>query len=159
MNERMKELKIMKTTKRYTILICLLAIAAVVHAKAVSYQTTHRSGYSQPAYGVAVTATAPSATFQSTSAYSSQWTVQENSMLNNDGSVNTEAYMGVASNAPRKAPGGGSGPGGNGPGTPGGDLDPTTQQPLGDVVLPLLLMALAYALHSLVLRRRRNTLL
>ena len=144
----------MKTTKRYTILICLLAIAAVVHAKAVSYQTTYRSGYTQPSYDVTTNTILPAIGFQSTSIYSSQWIVQENSMLNNDGSVNTEAYMGNTNNAPRKAPGGGSSPGGNGPGTPGGNLDPTTQQPLGDVLFPLMLMAMAYVVIRVYRRRK-----
>lgn len=143
----MKELKIMKTTMRNTILICLLTIAAVVHAKAVSYQTTYHSTV-QPTYGVASMEGMPAVGFQSTSAYSGQWTGQENSMLNSDGSVNTNAY-GVG---PCRAPGGGSGPGGNGPGTPGGELDPTTQQPLGHALLPLLVMALGY----FVIRRRRS---
>ena len=142
----------MKTTKIYighlSLVIGIMLIGAM-QAAAVEYKSTY-GGYSQPAYGVAVTATAPSATFQSTSAYSEQWANREESpMLNADGSVNTRAYgAGI-----RKAPGGGEGPGGNGPGTPGGNLDPTTQQPIGDALLPFLIMALAY----FVIRRRRTT--
>lgn len=131
----MKELKIMKITKRYIMLICLLALASVVHAKAVSYQATYHPTTVQPAYGVASMESMPSVGFQSTSVYSPQWSAGQ-PMLNSDGSVNAEAYMGGVNNAPRKAPGG--------PGTPGGDLDPHAQQPLGDALLPLLLMALAF---------------
>ena len=135
----------MKTTMRYITLICLLALASVVHAKAVSYQTTYHSTV-QPAYGVASMESMPAMGFQSTSVYSSQWSAEQ-SMLNSDGSVNTNAY-GVG---PHRAPGG-PGSGSNGPGTPGGDLDPHAQQPLGDALLPLLVMALGY----FVIRRRRS---
>lgn len=168
MSERMKELKIMRTTMRYIVekgyrliaiglLAVLPALMGAWQAQAVTYKNSYNGGISHQPSSINYQAPAAITSFQSTSAYSGQWNGQT-SMLNADGSVNSEAYMGQ-SNGPLKAPGGGSGPGGNGPGTPGGDLDPTTQQPLGDAVLPLLLMALAYALHSLVLRRRRNTLL
>ncbi len=119
-------------------------------AGAVEYKSTYGGGYSQPAYGIAVTATAPSATFQSTSAFSNQWSQDaQQSMLNADGTVNAEAY-GVGSYRPgiRK---GGSGSGYN-PGTPDDDDEEEgEQQPLGDAVIPLLLMALAY----FAIRRKR----
>lgn len=60
---------------------------------AVEYKSTYR-GTSKPTFGIATTATAPTATFQSTSAYSSQWqNTQTQSMLNSDGSVNSSAYL------------------------------------------------------------------
>jgi hypothetical protein len=133
----------MKTTLKNmvaTLIIALLpALTGAAQAGAVEYKNNYRDVH-QPVYQVrAVSTAAPTATFQSTSAYSGQWNQDDRqSMLNEDGSMNTEVYM---SSGPRRAPG-----------TPGGDLDPNTQQPLGDGLLVLMLMALVYT--GIRLRKR-----
>ena len=84
---------------------------------------------------------APSVTFQSTSAYSTQWNQDEQqSVLNEDGTVNAEAYgIGRANIGPRRA--------GN-PGTPGDDEEEEgEQQPLGDT--PWLWMLILAALYGM----------
>lgn len=142
----------MKTTMKNTVAIIMLvllpALTGVAQAGAVEYKNSYQRsvvGYQLSAVGYQG-ATVPSATFQSTSAYSEQWEQQENTLLNNDGSMNTSAYM---TSGPRRAPGNGTGAG-----TPGGTLDPTTQQPLGDVLLPLMLLACAYAIYKVSRRRK-----
>ena len=126
---------IMKTTLKNmvaTLIIALLpALTGAAQAEAVEYKNNYRDVH-QPVYQVqAVSTAAPTATFQSTSAYSGQWNQDDRqSMLNEDGSMNTGAYM---ASGPRRAPG-----------TPGGDLDPNAQQPLGDGLLALMLCACAY---------------
>lgn len=136
----------MKTTLKNIVAILIMtllpALLGAAQAGAVEYKNSYQRsvvGYQLSAVGYQG-ATAPSATFQSTSAYSSQWEQQENTLLNNDGSMNTGAYM---TSGPRRAPG-----------TPGGTLDPTTQQPLGDVLLPLTLLACAYAIYKVSRRRK-----
>ena len=117
----------------------LPALMGAAQAKAVQYKSTYRGVRTQPVYGIATTAAAPTATFQSTSAYSSQWSNETTeTLLKNDGSVNSGAYM---SSGPRRAKMDGPG---SSPGTPGGTLDPNAQQPLGDGLLVLMLMAVAY---------------
>ena len=145
----------MKTTMKNTVAIIMLvllpALTGAAQAGAVDYRNSYQQSaisYQSSGFGIATTATAPTATFQSTSAYSGQWS-EQSSMLNNDGSVNSGAYM---TSGPRKAPGGGPG---SSPGTPGGQLDPNAQQPLGDAALPLLLLALAYA--GIRVYRRKTT--
>ena len=151
----------MKTTMKIKVMgyrlwvIGMIALLPAL-AAAVEYKSTY-GGYSQPTYGVAVTATAPSATFQSTSAFSNQWTGKEDvqSMLNADGSIANDGTASAPYSSHIRKGGPGSGPGGgsgSSPGTPGGDLDPHAQQPLGDALLPLLLMALAY----FAIRRKRS---
>lgn len=132
------------------LLLCMSALWGVAQATAVDYTNSYKQSaisYQSSGYNVSATATAPTATFQSTSAYSGQWS-EQSSMLNNDGSVNSGAYM---TSGPRKAPGGGPG---SSPGTPGGQLDPNAQQPLGDAVLPLLLLAMGYMMCRLGRRRK-----
>lgn len=125
----------MKTTLKNmvaTLIISLLpALTGAAQAGAVEYKNNYRDVH-QPVYQVqAVSTAAPTATFQSTSAYSGQWNQDDRqSMLNEDGSMNTEVYM---SSSPRRAPG-----------TPGGELDPNAQQPIGDGLLVLMLCACAY---------------
>jgi len=117
----------------------VLVLLSIGQANAVDYQNRYKgqnAGVQSTAFQS--TALAPTAGFQSTSAYSGQWQgAGTTPMLNSDGSVNAEAYMGGPDNAPgmRKAPG-----------TPGGDLDPSAQQPIGDALLPLLVMAVAFVL-------------
>ena len=136
---------------RKTIAISLLILISTMQSMAVEYRNSYRSTRSQSAvYGMATTVAAPTASFHSTSAYAEKWGTNTDvtPMLNNDGSVSGSAYMGSISNAPagpRQAPGG--------PGTPGGDLDPETQQPLGDALIPLLLLAFAYAIYKVSRRR------
>lgn len=148
MNERMKELKIMKTTMvkvmGYRLLVMVVLALLPALAVAVEYKSTY-CGYSQPAYGVAVTATAPSATFQSTSAFSNQWAGKEDveSMLNADGSVNEAVYTNSNNQhpgRPRKVK------------DPDDDEDDLYNGPLEDALLPLLLMALVY----FAIRRKRT---
>ena len=126
---------IMKTTLKNmvaTLIIALLpALTGAAQAGAVEYKNNYRDVH-QPVYQIqAVSTAAPTATFQSTSAYSGQWNQDDRqSMLNEDGSMNTEVYM---SSSPRRAPG-----------TPGGELDPNKQQPIGDGLWALMLLACAY---------------
>lgn len=127
--------KNMKTTYTHILLICLFALGAM-QAKALNYQNTY-----QPS-----TYDMPQVTFQSTSAYSYQWSEmqQTTSTLNSDGTVNESTYLAEQENTssgPRRV--------GGQSGTPGQGGD---KQPLGDVLFPLMLMALGY----FVIRRRRS---
>lgn len=119
---------------RNTFAICLVVLISTVQAWAVEYKTSYRGAQSAEYRSQSLESqrtSAPSVAFQSTSAYSGQWNQDDRqSMLNEDGSMNTEVYM---SSGPRRAPG-----------TPGGELDPTTQQPLGDGLMALMLCACAY---------------
>ncbi len=145
----------MKTTLKNIVAILIMALlpalTGAAQAGAVNYKSTYRGIQSQPVYGIATTATAPTATFQSTSVYSEQWTADQSSMLNADGSVNAEVYM----SGPNRATKGGPGGGASGPGTPGGDLDPQVQQPLGDGLWALMLCACVYAVYTVARRRKK----
>ena len=101
----------------------------------------------QQAYG----ASAPAASFQSTSALPSSGSeYSPNPTLNADGT----ASYGGASYSPAKAP---KRPGGirKDPGNPFAD-NPNTQDntPLGDAVVPLMLIACAYAVYKVRSRRK-----
>ncbi len=141
--ERMKG--IMKTTNKITWFICqkvlvlALLLVSTLQVEAVDYKNTYQRtvNYPLPIISTQTSVMAPTATFHSTSAYAAQWS-EKQSMLNEDGSVNGEAYLSGGSNIHgnmRKS----------GPGTPGGDLYPTTQQPLGDGLMIIVLLAFAYA--------------
>ena len=126
----------------------MLWTLGVAQTWAVGYQTKYKgmmnNVQSTTSYGVA----APAAAFYSTSALAPRSWAEESAtpMLNSDGSVDGSAYMGGASNAPagpRRAPG-----------TPGGTLDPDKQQPLGDVLMPMMLLACAYAIYKVSRRRK-----
>ncbi len=142
----------MKTTLKNIVVILIMtllpALTGAVQAGAVEYKSTYKQSaisYPPSGFSVATTATAPTTTFQSTSAYSSQWS-EQSSMLNSDGSVNAGAYMGGKNNAPgmRKAPG-----------TPtDDDEEEEERQPLGDAALPLTLLACAYAIYKVSRRRK-----
>jgi hypothetical protein len=123
----------MKTTLRNTmILICLVALVGAMQAKAVDY-----------------TATPPAYEFQSTSVYCIQGNMVVPSMLNSDGSVNNSAYMsGPHRVGTTPTPGDN-----NGPGTPPTPPNPG-QQPLGDGLLALMLMAFAYIFGRVFLKKR-----
>lgn len=142
-----ERLKIMKTTMQYIIFICLLALG-VTQVTAVEYKSTYHRVQTQPAFGVVQGTTTPSTTFHSTSAYSEQMN-QEEAILNSDGSVNEGIYI----SGPRRLGGAPTPGGGGGPGTPG-DPDDDDQQPLGDVLFPLMLMALAYIVIRVYRRRK-----
>lgn len=127
----------------YILSIACLLVLSTTQAQAVDYKPYTGTSCVNQRYDAAVT---PTIGFTSTSAYATDdWTNSTTPMLNADGSVSAGAYMG----GPRKAGPGSTAPNGNpvvGPGTPGGTLDPNTQQPLGDALLPLLLMAAAFCL-------------
>ena len=79
-----KEKNIMKTTMKNTVAIIMLvllpALTGAAQAGAVEYKNSYQRsvvGYQLSAVGYQG-ATVPSATFQSTSAYSEQWEQQEN---------------------------------------------------------------------------------
>ena len=138
----------MKRNTIFVLLTCLLALGAT-QTWAVGYQTKYKgmmnNVQSTTSYGVA----APAAAFYSTSALAPRSWAEESAtpMLNTDGSVDGSAYMGGASNAP-------AGPRRVAPGTPGGNLNKDDQQPLGDVLLPLTLLACAYAVYKVSRRRK-----
>lgn len=140
----------MKTTMKNTVAIILLvllpALTGAAQAAAVEYRNSYQQSavsYQPSGFGIATTATAPTATFQSTSAYSEQWQEEEQvSMLNSDGSIANSPLATVPS-GPRRAPG-----------TPGGTLDPKDEQPLGDALIPLMLIACAYAIYKVSRRRK-----
>lgn len=143
----------MKDTKILVIANCLLVIGllwtlGVAQASAVNYQTKYKGTMynvqSTASYGAA----APSATFQSTSAYASpEWT--EESTLNSDGTVNERHYI----SGPRRLGDGPSPSSGTQPGTPGNPED-ENQQPLGDTLIPLMLCMCAYAIYKVSRRRK-----
>jgi len=134
---------IMRTTKIYAIghwslVIGIAMLLLADNAWAVDFKNSYRGmeqKTSATEYRMATTATAPTVGFQSTSVYTGQWNQDaQQSMLNADGSIANEPI--ASAPGVRRAP--------NGPGTPGGDLDPNAQQPLGDGLWILTLCALAY---------------
>lgn len=150
----MKTTKIKMNVERLAmsgLVVAMLLLTGIVQA--VEYKSSYRGVVvSNQQSVISIQTTAPSVSFQSTSAFSNQWSQDaQQSMLNADGTVNAEAY-GVGSYRPgiRK---GGSGSGYN-PGTPDDDDEEEgEQQPLGDAVIPLLLLALAY-MGTRVYRRK-----
>jgi hypothetical protein len=73
-------------------------------------------------------------------------------MLNGDGSVNTSAYMGGPRKATKEEPGGGINP-------PDEEDEDNTENgtPLGDGLLPLMLLACAFAIYKVTRVRVRNS--
>ena len=136
--------------KMNSLIVGLLLIGAV-ETQAVEYKTTYKGSdhaIQQTEHKVANSATtAPSAGFQSTSAM--PVASMGASTLNADGTVNAEAYGIGQEETPAKAP---SGPNkakqGQGWAIEG--------EPLGDALLPLLLMSLAFGMF--VYFRRKQTL-
>lgn len=165
----MKELKserimknVMKTILRNTKLVMILAflpaLLSAAQVQAVDYKSTYKGvKYEQPRqpeeYKVAATATAPMAGFQSTSAYSGQFSNEQQSMLNSDGTVNNEAY-GVGSS---HRPGSIRRTEINNPGDPDDEED-EGNVPLGDVVWPLMLLLCAYAGYKVRSRKPQTGL-
>ena len=153
----------MKDTKILVIANCLLVIGllwtlGVAQASAVNYQTKYKGTMynvqSTASYGAA----APSATFQSTSAYASpEWA--EESTLNSDGTVNERHYI----SGPRRVivtpgdddePDEGEGGGENKEGEGGDNNWNGSDVPLGDTLIPLMLCMCAYAVYKVSRRRK-----
>ena len=132
---------ILRNTKLVMILAFLPALLSAAQAQAVTYQTKYKNAY-QGAYvqtpgNASATTASPSVGFQSTSAFSDQWNTEEGTtpMLNSDGTVNDEAYGVGQSNAS---------------GRPGqirriNNPEDDVENPLGEALLPLMLIACAYA--------------
>ena len=148
---------IMRNTKLVMILAFLPALLSAEQAQAVDYKSTYKGvRYEQPRqhveYKVAATATAPMAGFQSTSGYSSQFSTGEQFTLNSDGTVNSAAYgigsrhLGSIRRTESNI---------NNPSDPDDDEEDDGNVPLGDAVLPLLMMSLAFCGY-LYLRRKRS---
>lgn len=128
---------------RYILMVLMLALIGV-QANAVEYPVYQPSG--RQVAGPAFTpATAPNATFQSTSTMSAgSGSSTYCSTLNADGTVNEEAYgVGRRNVGPRRI------------GNPGEDDDTENGSPLGSPVLPLLLLACAYMCLRPFLKRKR----
>lgn len=127
--------------------ILLPALMGAAQAGAVEYKSTYRGIRTQPVYGIATTAAAPSATFQSTSVYSGQWSNEASStLLNSDGSVNSGAYMSSGPNRAKKED--------LLPPNPEVDEDDPGNVPLGDALIPLALFACAYVTYKVSRRRK-----
>ena len=146
----------MKTTKilvngHWLLVMGMLWILGIGQVGAVTYKGSYQpSGVSRQSSVVSRQTTAPVATFQSTSAYATpEW--EEQPMLNADGSVNEGAYMGGRNNAPGPRR---SEEREGGTGTPGGEGGEHIKQPLGDAVLPLMLLAIAYCGWRFLRRRK-----
>lgn len=120
----------------------LPALMGAAQAKAVQYKSTYRGVRTQPVYGIATTAATPGTSFQSTSAYSGQWSNETSeALLNNDGSVNSGAYL---SSGPNRARNDVTPPLPPNP-NPTTDPNDTGNVPLGEGILALLMMAGSYA--------------
>ena len=129
---------------RYILMVLMLALIGV-QSDAINYPVYQPSG--RQVAGPAFTpATAPNATFQSTSAMpAGSGSSTFCSTLNADGTVNEEAYGVGSQDAPKiRRVGGTPGQGG-------------IQQPLGDAMLPLMLLACAYMCLRAFLKRKRAT--
>jgi hypothetical protein len=146
-------MKAMNNKLRNTVAIVMMLLLPVLfgtaQAGAVTYGNVQK--YQAQSTMYPEQGTMPQVEFQSTSAYSEQWSEQATPLLNGDGSVNQEAYM-SGSIGPRK----------NTTGNPGTPDDDGEQQPLGDALLPLMLLACAYLSMRVFLKkrvtRRRTTL-
>lgn len=143
---------IMKTTlvKVIGYRLAVMGVAAMLllagTVQAVDYKNSYRNDRyafsgQQSAISIQTMATAPTAGFQSTSAYSGQWNQDAHqSMLNADGTVNGEAYGIGRRPGIRRDP---VAPPPN-PGDPDEEED-EGNVPLGNGLLVLMLLALAYA--------------
>ena len=137
---------------RYILMVLMLALIGV-QANAVEYPVYKPSG--RQVAGPAFTpATAPNSTFQSTSTMSAgSGSSTFCSTLNADGTINEEAYgVGRRNLGPRKTEI-------NNPDDPDDedDKEDPGNTPLGDAVLPLLLLACAYMCLRPFLKRKRAT--
>jgi hypothetical protein len=131
-------------------IVCLLVLSTT-QAQAVKYKPYTSSSCVNQRYDAAA---APTIGFTSTSAYATDdWTNPTTPMLNADGSVSIGAYMSgphrAITNPDEEEEGEG---GGENEGDEEGDNNWNgSNQPLGDALLPLLLMAAAFCL----IRRKR----
>jgi len=138
-----------------TVAIVMMLLLPVLFGTAQAGAVTYGNKYQAQSTMYPEQGTMPQVEFQSTSAYSEQWSEQATPLLNGDGSVNQEAYM-SGSIGPRRNTTGN-------PGTPDDDDEKEEeQQPLGDALLPLTLLACAYLSMRVFLKkrvtRRRTTL-
>ena len=131
----------MKTTgikvNGYRLAVIGLVLGLAMTMQAVDYKNVYKHSVVSHQYSDnGIEAATPSTGFRSTSAYSGQWNQDaQQSMLNADGSINAEVYGVGQRNAPGPRRVGQTG-------TPG---EGGEQQPLGDVLWPLMLMAMMYA--------------
>ena len=133
--------KLRNNTVAIVMMLLLPVLFGTAQAGAVTYGNVQKDQAQSTMYPVQ--GTMPQVEFQSTSAYSEQWSEQATPLLNGDGSVNHEAYM-SGSIGPRK----------NTTGNPGTPSDDGEQQPLGDALLPLMLLACAYLSMRVFLKKR-----
>lgn len=141
----------MNTTKNISVMgyrlwvIGVLLWLGAAEVQAVTYDT-YKSAYGQSAGQTPSMATAPQSGFQSTSVFSDQWAQREQvSSINEDGTVNDAAY------------GMGRRPGIKKDNINNPIVDEENDDgnvPLGDAVLPLMLLAIGYW----VVRKRNRTL-
>lgn len=150
----------MKTTKntvtmkvyRLAIMVMMAVLPALMgawQAQAVEYKNMYQGVHRQMS-GYNGQASVPTVSFQSTSAYSGNWSQPEVSTINADGSVNEGAYMAHRGGMRKDLSGN--------PGTPDENDDDEEQQPIGDAVIPLMLLACAYAIYMVYRRKRVKTL-
>lgn len=137
--------------KSLAIYIIVLVLGAM-QAQAVNYKNTYggAGGY-RPVNG-SYQATAPSVSFQSTSAYSGQLSAEGISLVNADGSVNTESYGVGRSNIsarPRRVDANNDGYDDvtGLPVNPIVDPNDPGNVPIGDALIPLLILAAGYAVY------------
>ena len=141
---RKEEMNMKKSIAIVSIILMTIlpALMGAAQAKAVQYKSTYRGVRTQPVYGIATTAATPKAAFQSTSAYSSQWSNETSeALLNNDGSVNSGAYL---SSGPNRAKNDVTPPLPPNP-NPTTDPNDSGNVPLGEGLLALMMMAGSYA--------------
>lgn len=122
----------------YRLAMIGLVLGLAMTMQAVDYKNVYKHSVVSHQYSDnGIEAATPSTGFRSTSAYSGQWNQDaQQSMLNADGTVNADAYGIGQRNAPGPRRVGGQ------TGTPG---EGGEQQPLGDILWPLMLMAMMYA--------------
>lgn len=147
-----REDETMKETKAMNSILVGLLLMVAVEAQAVDYKSTYKGGRPQPTYIAPATGTvsqAPTATFQSTSTMPVMMSTE--SMLNSDGTVNTEAYGVGQSYAPglRKT--------NNNPNPDVDEENDDGNTPLGEGLWVLLLLAGAYILARTLRTKRAIT--
>ena len=133
---------------RFLVMVMMAVLPALMgawQAQAVEYKNMYQGVHRQMS-DYNGQASVPTVSFQSTSAYSSNWSQPEVSTINADGSVNEGAYM-----AQHKAPGIRKDAIGN----PDEEDDDDKPNPIGDAVIPLMLLACAYAIYMVYKRKQR----
>ena len=135
-----KEDMTMKAMRLMNSILVGLLLMGTVQTQAVEYKSTYKGGHPQPVYVSPTTLNAPTATFQSTSSMPVA-SVTASSLLNEDGTVNDEAYGVGRKPGLRRDP---VAPPPN-PGDPDEEED-DGNTPLGDGLWVLLLMAGGYVI-------------